>query len=547
MRKMDGQNGTTVSMQQASTLRPGFDLGAMGPALARLGPVKLGAMGVVAAAAILAVAMVARAPQSANGLLYAGLDPSEAGRIVARLEEMKVPVEARGDGSVMVPAEQVARLRMQMASEGLPRQTGAGYELLDQANPMQMTSFMQRIQRVRALEGELARTIITMQGVRTARVHIVLPERESFSRDAPPPTASVTVTTSIGARLGAGQAQAIRLLVAGAVPRLRQEDVSVVDPTGIVLAADGGLGAVAGRIGELRAAQEHLLQKSVLDLLEPIVGRGKVRAIAAVEIEGARIVARAETFDPMGQVERGRQSQTEAESSEEGRGQQPVTVGQNLPNQQTGGSQGRNATSTSRSNETVNYEISSKVEETTREPGAVRRVSVAVVVDGLTAADGSAQARPKEDLDRLAALVRSAVGFNAQRGDTVTVDTLRFIPDEGAGSLASIDAEGGARVGTTQLVVAGLLLLGTLGAAGVVLRRRRTRLRRLAADLAAAEAAAAAQAALVLDPMEEAIATVGQDIQIRISSLNALNELIDQRPDEALAVVRAWIEEGAPA
>ncbi|MCG7361937.1 flagellar M-ring protein FliF [Roseomonas sp. ACRSG] len=534
-------------MQQVSTLRPGFDLAALGPALARLGPAKLGAMGVVAAAAILAVVLVARSPQATNGLLYAGLEPSEAGRIVARLEEMKVPVEARGDGTVMVPAEQVARLRMQLASEGLPRQTGAGYELLDQANPMQMTSFMQRIQRVRALEGELARTIITMQGLRTARVHIVLPERESFSRDAPPPTASVTVTTSAGQRLGSSQAAAIRLLVAGAVPRLRQEDVSVVDPSGIVLAADGGTGAVAGRIGELRQAQEHALQKSVLDLLEPLVGRGKVRAVASVEIEGARTVARAETFDPMGQVERGRQTQTEAESSEDGRGQQPVTVGQNLPNQQTGGGANRSATNAQRNNETVNYEISSRIEETTREPGAVKRVSVAVVVDGVAGPDGSVQPRPKEELDRLAALVRSAVGFDEKRGDRVTVDTLRFVPDEGAGSLASTEDQGGLRLSGTQMVLAALVLLGSLGTVLFLLRRRRTRLRRLAEELAVAEAAAAAEAAMALDPMEEAIATVGQDIQIRISSLNALNELIDTRPEEALAVVRAWIEEGTPA
>ncbi|MDB5369474.1 MAG: Flagellar M-ring protein [Roseomonas sp.] len=534
-------------MQQVSTLRPGFDLGSLGSALARLGPAKLGAMAVVAAAAILAVVLVARAPQATNGLLYAGLEPSEAGRIVARLEEMKVSVDARGDGTVMVPADQVARLRMQLASEGLPRQAGAGYELLDQANPMQMTSFMQRIQRVRALEGELARTIITMQGVRTARVHIVLPERESFSRDAPPPTASVTVTTQGGQRLGSSQAAAIRLLVAGAVPRLRQEDVSVVDPSGIVLAADGGAGAAAGRISEMRVAQEQALQKAVLDLLEPLVGRGKVRAIAAVDIEGARTVARQETFDPMSQVERGRQSQTETESSEDGRGQQPVTVGQNLPNQQTGNNATRSATTSQRNNETINYEISSTVEETTREPGAVRRVSVAVVVDGMTGTDGNAQPRPKEELDRLAALVRSAVGFDERRGDRVTVDTLRFIPDEGLGSLASGEADGAMRVSTTQLVLAGLLLVASLGTILFLMRRRSTRLRRLADDLAVAEAVAAAEAAMALDPMEEAIATVGQDIQIRISSLNALNELIDQRPDEALAVVRHWIQEGISA
>jgi flagellar M-ring protein FliF len=534
-------------MQQVSTLRPGFDLGNLGQTLARLGPAKLGAMAVVAGAAILAVVLVARAPQATNGLLYSGLEPSEAGRIVARLEELKIPVDGRGDGTVLVPAEQVARLRMQLAAEGLPRQAGAGYELLDQANPMQMTSFMQRIQRVRALEGELARTIITMQGVRSARVHIVLPERESFSRDAPPPTASVTVTTQGGQRLGSSQAAAIRLLVAGAVPRLRQEDVSVVDPTGIVLAADGGMGAVAGRIGELRVGQEHALQKAVLDLLEPLVGRGKVRAIAAVEIEGTRTVARAETFDPMGQVERGRQSQTEAENSEDGRGQAPVTVGQNLPNQQTANNANRSATNSQRSNETINYEISSKVEETTQEPGAIRRVSMAVVVDGITGTDGNVQPRPKEELDRLTALVRSAIGFDERRGDRVTVDTLRFIPDEGLGSLVSTETEQGLRLSTTQIVVAVLLLVGTLGLMLFMMRRRRTRMRRLADDLASAEAAAAAEAAMALDPMEEAIATVGQDIQIRISSLNALNDLIDTRPEEALAVVRHWIQEGAPS
>jgi flagellar M-ring protein FliF len=532
-------------MQQVRTLGPGFDLGGLGGSLARLGPAKIAGLGAVALAALLAVILVARAPSAPNGLLYAGLEAADAGRIATRLEEMKIPVDARGDGSIMVPADQVARLRMQLASEGLPRQGGAGYELLDQASPMQMTSFMQRIQRLRALEGELARTIITLQGVRTARVHIVLPERESFSRDAPPPTASVTVTTAAGQRLGNSQASAIRQLVAGAVPRLRQEDVSVVDPSGVVLAADGGMGAAAGRIGELRAAQELALQKSVLALLEPIVGRGKVRAVASVEVDGSRMVARAESFDPMGQVERGRQTQTEQETSDDGRGQQPVTVGQNLPNQQTGGTNSRSTSSSQRNNETVNFEISSKVEETTREPGAIQRLSMAVVVDGLADPQGNPVPRPKEELDRLEALVRSAIGFNERRGDRVTVDTLHFLPEDGIGTLASAEAGAGAALGTPQWLALGGALLA-LAVGGLLFQRRRTR-QRLAIEAAREAEAAAAAAAASYNAVDDAIATVGQDIQIRLSSLTALQEIIDNRPEEALAVMRAWIEEGAPA
>lgn len=533
-------------MQQVRTLGPGLDLGGVGGSLARLGPAKLGGLVAVALAALVAVVMVARSANAPGSLLYAGLEAADAGRIATRLEELKIPVEARADGSIYVPADQVARLRMQLAAEGLPRQGGAGYELLDQASPMQMTSFMQRVQRLRALEGELARTIVTLHGVRSARVHIVLPERESFSRDAPAPTASVTVTTAAGQRLGSAPAQAIRLLVAGAVPRLRQEDVSVMDSNGVVLAADGGMAAAAGRLGEIRVAQEQALQKAVLDLLEPIVGRGKVRAVAAVEVEGARTVARAETFDPLGQVERGRQLQTEQENTEDGRGQQPVTVGQNLPNQQAGQNSSRSVSAVQRNNQTVNFEISSKVEETVREPGALRRLSVAVVVDGVADAEGKPQPRPKEELDRLAALVRSAVGFNAQRGDMLTVDTLTFLPDEGIGTLAEANAGGVAGLGTTQLALLGGGAVLALGAGGVLLRRRRQQQAAIAAQLAA-NAAAAAQAAAAAESMDDAIATVGLDLQIRLSSLTALQEIIDHRPEEALAVVRGWIEEGTPA
>jgi flagellar M-ring protein FliF len=524
-----------TNAQPAATALPGgLDLRGIGQSLTRLGPMRLAALGGVALAALLAVFLVARAPVQPRSLLYSGLDPAEAGRIVARLEELKIPIEARGDGAIFVPADQVARLRMQLAAEGLPRQSGAGYELLDQANPMQMTSFMQRVQRLRALEGELARTVLALGGVKSARVHVVMPEREGFAREAPQPTASVTITTQNGQRLSAAQAAAIRVLVAGAVPRLRQEDVSVVDPNGVVLGAEGGNGA-AGRIADLKAAQEATLSRAVLDLLEPIVGRGRVRAVANVELDAARSVAREEKFDPLGQVERSRQEQRESETTEDARGREPVSVGQNLPNQAVQQNGQRSTTSVQRSSGTTNFEISSRVEETVREAGQVRRISIAVVVDGVPDANGAVQERSQEELGRLAGLVRSAVGFDERRGDRVTIEQMRFMAEDPSGTLAEVPvAESGAWMWWALPLLA-VVALG--GAAAWQMRRRR----------AAAPAPAGAQDDEPLSPLEEAIAQISPDLRVNLASLTSLQELVDQRPEEVLAVLRSWIEEGTPA
>ncbi|MDO9713397.1 flagellar basal-body MS-ring/collar protein FliF [Paracraurococcus lichenis] len=508
----------------------------LGQSLARLGPVKLAGLGGVALAALVGVFLIARSPQQPGSLLYSGLDAGEAGRIAARLEELKVPIEARGDGIILVPADQVARLRMQLASEGLPRQAGAGYELLDQANPMQMTSFMQRVQRLRALEGELARTILALGGVRTARVHVVLPEREGFSRETPQPTASVTVTTHAGQRLSAAQAAAIRVLVAGAVPRLRQEDVSVIDPNGVVLGAEGGAAAGAGRIADLKSAQETTLRRAVLELLEPIIGAGRVRAVAAVELEGARSVSREEKYDPLGQVERSRQTQNESETSEDSKGREPVSVGQNLPNQGVNQNQQRTASQSQRGGETINYEISSRTEETVREPGSVRRLSVAVVLDGVPGADGAVQDRSPAELERLATLVRSAVGFDEKRGDRVTVEQMRFRAEDASGTLAEAATVQATSWLWWSLPLAAALLLGSAGL--WQLRRRRQ---------AAALAAAVVIEDAPLTPLEEQIASISPNLKVTMTSLTALQEMVDERPDEVLAVLRSWIEEGAPA
>jgi flagellar M-ring protein FliF len=505
---------------------------------AGLGLAKLGAMAVAAVTVLLLLGWIASRSGEPTGLLYSGLDPAEAGRIGQRLDELKIPYQASGEGSViLVPQSVVARTRMALAANGLPHQGGAGYELLDSQSPMNMTSFMQRVQHLRALEGELARTVATLNGVRTARVHIVPSERETFSREKPKATASVAVVMTGAMRLTQAQAAAIRILVAGAVSGLQQEDVSVLDPSGIVLAADGNAALIGGRLAELKANAEQAMQRAVTGLLEPLVGQGKVRVVASVDIDSSHEVSRDEKYDPLSQVERSKQTQADQDSSDSTKPREPVSVGQNLPNPPTTqpSTPEKSSSSSSHNGQTINYEIGSTKMERVREPGEIKRLTVAVVVDGVLDDHGTFQPRPKEDLDRIAELVRSAVGFDVKRGDNVVVDTLRFVAGEQAGT-GSDEALIPASLPWMWLAVGGL---AALVAGGVVVfamvKRRQSPLELAGGD--AREAIGAALTESTLIPNDTVLA----------NPLAGLRELIDARPAESLAVIRAWIAESDAA
>lgn len=510
--------------------------------LAGLEPAKLAGLAVAAIAVLTLVGWIATRSTEPMGLLYSGLDPAEAGRISQHLDEMKVPYEDRGDGTtIMVPASQVGRVRMELAAAGLPRQSGAGYELLDNQSPMSMTSFMQRVQRLRALEGELARSIATLDGVKSARVHVVLPERESFAREAPKPTASVAVTMFGLDRLPVRQAMAVRLLVAGAVPGLKQDDVSVLDPAGVVLAADDGETAASNRLEEVTATREQALQRTVDGLLEPLVGAGHVKVAVSLDVDTSREVSREEKYDPNSQVERSKHTQNDKEATEEApQNQQPVSVGQNLPQPAqpaNGDTPAKNATSNVHAGETVNYELNSVRSETVREPGELKRLAVAVVVDGTTDSNGTFHPRSQEELDRIAALVRSAVGFDAKRGDKVTVETMHFLPPSAALD-EGVEAEAGGAHSWLLPVGAVILVLLVAGSGVYFMRRRR---------------------GPVVDRLNAVIDVVAQAGQDAIAGLAApdpllltndesrssttLNNIFDTYPEEAVALLRAWIGE----
>ncbi|MCC7348738.1 MAG: flagellar M-ring protein FliF [Variibacter sp.] len=364
-------------------------------------------------------------------LLFSDLSPADSGAIVKELERQAIPYEVKGDGSsIMVPKEQVARVRMKLAEGGLPKGAGVGYEIFDKSDVLGATSFVQNINHLRALEGELARTIRAIDRVQAARVHLVIPERPLFSRDKVEPSASIVV--KVQGRLEPPQVRAIRHLIASAVNGLKPERVSIVDEAGQLLAdgsredPNGGIGA-AGL--ERQQAMERRMRDQIESIVASVVGPGRVRVQLTADFDLNRVTQTSDTFDPEGRVLRS--SQTREETSSSGQTEGQVTVGNELP----GGTVAGAPTAAPRdqakkSEEIVNYEISRTTKTEVVEGGRIKRISAAVLVDGIYTrnekGESTYQPRGKEDLDRIAALVRTAIGFDQKRGDQIEVVNLRF-------------------------------------------------------------------------------------------------------------------------
>ncbi len=368
------------------------------------------------------------APQMTT--LFTELTLEDSSAIVKDLDRQGISYELRNDGaSILVPKENVARLRMKLAESGLPKGGGVGYEIFDKTDALGATSFVQNINHLRALEGELARTIRALDRVQAARVHLVLPERPLFSRDKVEPSASIVL--KVRGALEAQQVRAIRHLVASAVNGLKPQRVSIVDESGHLLAngsADDNPGASAD---ERQMAFERRLREQVEAIVSSVVGPGRARVQLTAEFDFNRITQTSDKFDPEGRVVRSSQTREESSGADSREGQ--VTVGNELP----GGARAQDVTGTStpsaqnrKSEEIVNYEISRTTKTEVIEGGRINRISVAVVVDGNYAKNDKGEVayepRSKEEIDRIAALVRSAIGFDQKRGDQVEVVNLRL-------------------------------------------------------------------------------------------------------------------------
>ena len=411
-------------------------------------------------AAVLMLAKIAAEPKLS--LLYSGLESGAAGDVVRSLEQRGVSYEVRG-GAIYVPGPQRDELRMTLASEGLPANTTQGYELLDSLSGFGTTSQMFDAAYWRAKEGELARTIVGSPLINLARVHIANAGSNPFQRSIKS-TASVTVTSTTGT-LPQNHAQALRFLVASAVAGLSPEDVSVIDGTGGLI---GATEETQVHAGEDRA---EAMRTSVQRLLEAHVG--KSNAVVEVSIdtvtETESIVER--TFDPASRVAISTETEERSTDSQNSEGQ--VTVASNLPDgdaNETSGSTNQNR----ETRERVNYEVSETQREVLREPGSIRRLSVAVLINGETQLDETGAEvivpRPEEELANMRELVASAVGFDESRGDVITLKSMAFQSVVPSGTSAESSMLGGLNLDVMPIVQMVILALVALGLGMLVLR-----------------------------------------------------------------------------
>jgi len=541
-----------------------------------LGAARLGAMAAVTAALVGVFAFIilrVTAPQMSP--VFTDLTPEDSAAIVKDLERQAIPYEIKNDGAIiLVPRDRMTRIRMKLAEGGLPKGGGVGYEIFDKSDTLGATSFVQNINHLRALEGELARTIKAIDRVQAARVHLVLPERPLFSRDKVEPSASIVLR--VRGALEANQVRSIRHLVASAVNGLKPQRVSIVDEAGTLL-ADGAAsdvtGGISGSVEERQAGYEKRLKEQVESIVSSVVGPGRARVQLSAEFDFNRITETLDKFDPEGRVLRS--SQTREESAASGNQEGQVTVGNELPgaqqNQQAGG-QGAGQPAqiqrdqSKKSEEIVNYEISRSTKTQVTEGGRVKRISAAVLVDGSYAknekGETAYQPRTKEELDRIGALVRSAIGFDQKRGDQIEIVNLRFAESPAApiteptGFLSFLQLTKDDIMRAVELAVMALLgLVVLLFVVRPLVRRILTEEPRLAGSAAGVPAIAGATAGTAVALPDAAAAPLppsqtSQMIdmaqvqgQVHAQSIQKVGELAERNPNETVAIVRQWLQE----
>lgn len=401
--------------------------------LQELGAKRLIALALVGLTTILTVGLGAyylSRPEQA--VLYTGLEGEDVTRIGAALQDAGISYDISSDGtSVMVSHGNTAKARMLLAEKGLPRGAEAGYELFDDLGSLGLTSFMQEVTRVRALEGELARTIQLMQGVRAARVHIVMPEKGSFRRDQQPPSASVVIRSDLPDDIRT--ADAIRHMVAASVPGMVADKVTVLDTTGGILAAGKDPAkASAGQLASLETAVSNRISENIRRTLSPYLGLDSFEVSVAADLNMDRKHIAETIFDPESRVERSVRSIRENENSQNSSVESPTTVEQNLPEETVTAENGeRSSEENQRREETVNYEISSTRIETSQDGYKVERLSIAVLVDRsrLVQSLGGepTQAQIDAQLTEIQELASSSAGVDSTRGDHVKVSMVDFL------------------------------------------------------------------------------------------------------------------------
>lgn len=495
--------------------------------------------------------------------LYSDLSLKDSAKIVAQLEGAGIAYELGANGSqISVPSDKALRLRMDMAGQGLPSNGSiVGYEIFDKPESFGSSNFVMNVNALRALEGELSRTIGSISGMDSARVHLVVPKREIFTRDKEKPSASVTVKMSGGKSLERGEVVAITHLIAASVPGLEASKVTVVDSHGRLLArgdGDDGIGAATDSMLEYRIAYETRTQQTLEEILEKIIGAGKVRVTVNADINFDRVVTNSEKFDPNGQVARSTQSNSQKEKMEDKAAGGNVSADNNLPQNSATTESGNSSNhATEKTDETTNFEISKTTQNQVREGGTLNKISVGVLVDGVYKENAKGEQeyveRTEEEIAKIKALVASSIGFNADRGDKIEIVNMRFtqdkfeLADESFFERFKMEIQGIMQT----LIFAGVAVLAIL----LVIRPAVTQIMKgaqvtadRANELAALETASltrlsnnASSANEVPDEADALIDVANVKGSMKSSSMRKVSEIVDKYPEETMGVIRQWL------
>lgn len=503
-------------------------------------------------------------------LLYSNLDPNDSRNIATEIGRLGHHTEIRDQGTaVWVPAEKQLELRLQMADRGLPVGGKVGFELFDNTDALGTTNFLQNVNLRRALEGELGRTIQSMDIVHRARVHLVMPKRQLFSREEQQPSASVVLQMRSSKRLDPEQVSSVQHLVASAVPGLKPGRITIIDDKGKLLSTgfqdDTSAQTSAAKNEGRRRTFEARMARTVEELLEQTVGFGNVRAEVSADIDFDRISTTEEIYNPDGQVIRSTQTVERAARNQE-QENDPVTVGTNLPDGAPGGDARAKAQSDeSSTEETVNFEISKKTVNHVKTDGNIKRLTIAVLVNGVVGRDGDGKKtytpRAKEQMELLATLVRNTVGFSSDRGDSVEVVNMEFAAAEKFEEPLELFFG----LGKNDLLrLAEILVLSILGILVILLVVRPLVSRAFESIPSAQEAAgrlladssshaagllggpsALAPAEMEEEQFEELIDIDRVEGRVKASSVKKVGEIVEKHPEEALSIIRAWMYQEA--
>ncbi|MFW2344437.1 MAG: flagellar basal-body MS-ring/collar protein FliF [Brevundimonas mediterranea] len=545
-------------------------MGGFTAALQKFGIGRLAAvLGVAAGVTAVLVAVMLRMGQAPDALLYSNLDLREAGEITTALQQAGIKYTSKGDGStVMVNRDDVGTARMLIAGKGLVTSGSVGYEIFDNQSVLGQTEFQQQLNEQRALQGELSRTIMSMRGITAARVHITMPRREMFTAAAGDPTAAVLV--GLGGRdLTPDQVRAIRNLVASSVPNLKPDRVTVADQNNRTLAAGSDDGTFSSAsAAETKGNTEAQLQSRIKDIVEGVVGIGAARVQVTADIDQSRSTTQEQKFDPDGQVVRSTTANGSQSSDTTGQNDGGVTAANNIPGGAPPAPPPAGATSAENA-ETTNYEISNTTTTTTKEPGEVKKLAVAVAVDGkwTPAADGKGEPtyapRTAEEIAQIKSLVAAAAGIDEARGDKIEVINVRFNHDTGiAGGLEGKSS----LLDFSRTDVMRLIELGILAVVALLLIFFVLRPLLKTAGGAAPGAVAAAPAGLPVatvtttvigadgqpqlvqlpapNEMDQKIDIARIEGQVKASSVKKVADFVQAHPDEAAGILRNWVAEG---